>query len=160
MPLASRPRGRRGTVAARYRRCVSVGARRYNIKAGRYDIVIPTALDNDPCRWYRRRSPRAPWREAKGADAPARRLRAPLMSQRPRPLVSDRHCVVATNSRLYEVRRSRALSWDSSRRSPVARFLSSTVPAFRPRGPTTSCQGRPIRSMSANLTPGRSSRSS
>ena len=43
-----------------------------------------------------------------------------------------------------------ALSRLSSSRSPVARFLSSTVPLAIPRGPITSCQGRPIRSIEAS----------
>ncbi len=51
--------------------------------------IIPTALDNDRCHWSRRRPPlRAHAREAKGADAPARRLRAALMSHHQGPMVS------------------------------------------------------------------------
>ena len=38
-------------------------------------------------------------------------------------------------------------------RSPVLRFLTSAMPSFRPRGPMITCQGRPIRSMAANLPP-------
>ena len=53
-----------------------------------------------------------------------------------------------------------ALSMLSSSFSPVARRLSSTVPAAIPRGPTMTCHGRPIRSIEPNLTPPRSSRSS
>src|SRR6185436_12490367 len=48
----------------------------------------------------------------------------------------------------------------NSSRAPVLRFLSSTMPLATPLGPTITCQGRPIRSMSANFTPARSSRSS
>ena len=44
-------------------------------------------------------------------------------------------------------------------RLPSARFLISKVPAARPFGPITTCQGTPIRSAVANLEPGRSSRS-
>ena len=43
----------------------------------------------------------------------------------------------------------------ASSRSPVLRFLSSALPAATPLGPTITCQGMPIRSMSANLAPGR-----
>ncbi len=50
-----------------------------------------------------------------------------------------------------------AASSDSTSRSPVARCLSSTVPSARPFGPMISCQGMPIRSIEANLAPGRSS---
>src|SRR5690606_24734439 len=39
--------------------------------------------------------------------------------------------------------------------SPVARFFTSTSPAATPRGPTITCQGRPMRSAVANLAPGR-----
>src|SRR5579883_594141 len=53
-----------------------------------------------------------------------------------------------------------AASGESSSRLPVLRSLSSTTPWARPRGPTVSCQGRPIRSMVANFAPGDSSRSS
>jgi len=54
----------------------------------RLEGMRPTALDNDRCRWYRRRPPpRAPWREAKGADAPARRLRAALISHHQGPMI-------------------------------------------------------------------------
>src|SRR3546814_951039 len=43
---------------------------------------------------------------------------------------------------------ARAASAESSSRSPSPpRRFNSTVPLLRPRGPTTSCQGRPIRSM-------------
>ena len=44
--------------------------------------------------------------------------------------------------------------------SPVSRFLSSTVPAATPRGPTMICHGSPMRSMDASFAPPRSSRSS
>src|SRR6202012_5197000 len=53
-----------------------------------------------------------------------------------------------------------ASSSDRVWRSPVARRFSSTSPEARPLGPITSCQGRPIRSMVANLAPARSSVSS
>src|SRR5437868_13668263 len=53
-----------------------------------------------------------------------------------------------------------ALSMLSSSRSPVERRFNSTVPAAMPRGPTMTCQGRPIRSIEPSLTPPRSSRSS
>src|SRR5689334_9320369 len=49
-----------------------------------------------------------------------------------------------------------AASGATSNRSAVARRLSSTVPLARPRGPTTSCHGKPIRSIVENLTPARS----
>ena len=45
-------------------------------------------------------------------------------------------------------------------RSPVRRFFTSATPSLRPRGPMMSCVGRPIRSISLNLAPGRSSVSS
>ena len=50
--------------------------------------------------------------------------------------------------------------WLAAFGSPVARRFSSTVPAAAPRGPTMICQGWPMRSASANLTPARSARSS
>src|SRR5260221_5433367 len=53
-----------------------------------------------------------------------------------------------------------AASTGISSLAPVALFLSSTVPLARPRGPRTSCQGKPMRSMVANLAPADSSRSS
>ena len=56
--------------------------------------------------------------------------------------------------------RCSAASTLSSTFSPVLRFFISTWPLAAPRGPTTSCHGRPIRSISANLAPARSSRSS
>ena len=43
-------------------------------------------------------------------------------------------------------------------RSPDLRSLTSISPLFRPLGPTISWNGRPIRSMVANLAPARSSR--
>src|SRR5690349_5138407 len=48
----------------------------------------------------------------------------------------------------------------TSVRSPVARSLRSTTPRPRPFAPTTSCTGTPMRSASANFTPGLASRSS
>src|SRR5580698_3052301 len=53
-----------------------------------------------------------------------------------------------------------AASTVSSRRSPLARCLSSTRPPSSPRGPTTNCHGSPIRSILENLAPARSSVSS
>ena len=61
---------------------------------------------------------------------------------------------------LTPVSLAKAESKDSSSRSPLARALSSTTPDFRPRGSMISCQGKPIKSISANLVPADSSRSS
>ena len=78
------------------------------------------------------------------------------------------HWVWASDGWLYQLgaldfaRRCGAITVGvtSNPRSPLARRFSSTVPALRPRGPMVSCHGRPIRSMSANFAPARSSRSS
>src|SRR5438045_6683087 len=59
----------------------------------------------------------------------------------------------------HDVSLARALSMLSSSRSPVERPFNSTVPAAIPRGPTITCQGRPMRSIDPSLTPPRSSRS-
>ena len=45
-------------------------------------------------------------------------------------------------------------------RSPVPRRFTSATPSLNPLGPTITCQGRPIRSITVNLAPGRSSVSS
>ena len=66
----------------------------------------------------------------------------------------------APRSRRRPATRATAAAGDISSASPVRRLVSSTVPPLRPRGPTVIRQGRPIRSMVANLAPARSSRSS
>ena len=60
----------------------------------------------------------------------------------------------------HSVSLAKADSTLSSCRSPDERRLSSTVPAAIPRGPTISCQGKPIISIVASFAPPRSSRSS
>ena len=76
----------------------------------------------------------------------------------PRAQIAERDG--ALERRKHQASRANADSSEISSRSPVARHLSSTLPLSRPRGPTITCQGRPIRSMSANFTPARSERSS
>ena len=76
----------------------------------------------------------------------------------PRAQIAERDG--ALERREHQASRANADSSEISSRSPVARHLSSTLPLSRPRGPTITCQGRPIRSMSANFTPARSGRSS
>ena len=56
--------------------------------------------------------------------------------------------------------RASAAAGDTISRLPSARFFSSTLPSARPAGPTSTCQGMPIRSAVANFPPARSSRSS
>ena len=60
----------------------------------------------------------------------------------------------------HDASRSNASSGLISSRLPSERRLSSTLPSARPFGPTSTCQGNPIRSAVANLAPGRWSRSS
>ena len=77
----------------------------------------------------------------------------------PRPQVAQGdHALESVED--HAVSRASADSAEISSRAPLARFLNSTTPFFTPRGPTTTCQGIPIRSMSANFAPARSSRSS
>ena len=77
---------------------------------------------------------------------------------RPGPVVlKARH---ATGALTSSTRRFTAASGVSVMRSPVLRSLTSISPLLRPFGPTISWNGRPIRSMVANLAPARSSVSS
>ena len=80
----------------------------------------------------------------------------PQIAQRDHPL---ERCEDARFS-CHQASRLTAASTLNSSRTPVLRVLISTWPFSRPRGPTMSCTGMPIRSALANFAPGRSAVSS
>ena len=79
----------------------------------------------------------------------------------PRPVASRRPSAVTARTRPWRRRGGRPPPRCTRlTRSPERRCLYSTLPSARPLGPTMIWCGRPMRSMAANLAPGRSSRSS
>ena len=81
----------------------------------------------------------------------------PFLPPRPQIAECDHAFERAEN---HAISRANAASVEMSWRSPERRFLCSTAPALRPRGPITIWSGIPIKSIAANLAPGDSSRSS
>src|SRR5512132_3691418 len=80
----------------------------------------------------------------------------PLLPARPQITEGDHPFETAehqTRSHPRPATTASASSALSSRRSPVRRDFTSTLPNFAPLGPTMICRGRPIRSISANFTP-------
>ena len=79
-------------------------------------------------------------------------------SHRFHPILADssqlRRHAPHRNAQLHRDSRSIVAAGLRFSRLPSARFLTSNVPAARPFGPITTCQGTPIRSAVANFAPG------
>ena len=82
------------------------------------------------------------------------------IAQREEPFEAGKGTRIAGGAVHQALKRPTISASGTLERSPVRRFFTSAMPSFSPRGPMITCQGNPIRSMVANLAPGRASVSS